>query len=81
MFTKAFVIATLERAVKGAAVGASTVLAVSGMSKPLDLALGAVTGFVGSIVLSVGSYGVSPGSPSLTPKAEVDSALAPLTQS
>ncbi len=81
MFTPAFLVAALERSIKSAAqaiilgIGASDTGPANLFEADLGTHVGfAVTGFVLSFLTSIVSFGVSPGgSPSLTPKAEVDS--------
>lgn len=86
MFHKAFWIATAERAISN---GAGAVLGVVGadeLTSKLDVSglgtygLVAAGGALFSVLKALAAYNLtSSGSPSLTPKAEVDSALAPLT--
>jgi len=88
MFTKAFWVATGGRVVQGAASGVLTGLSLSGAG-PVNafdydpqLAAGfAVGGALTALLICLVSapLGGAP-SPSLTPKAEVDSALAPLRE-
>ncbi len=81
MFTPAFLVAALERALKSAAQVFLVALGTSetGPANLFELNVGnsvgfVASGFVISFVTSIVSYGVSEGgSPSLTPKAEVDS--------
>lgn len=81
MFTPAFLAAALERAVKSAAQSIILCIGVSdtGVFNLFEADAGnyvgfAAGGFVLSALTSIVSFGVSPGgSPSLVPKAEVDS--------
>lgn len=84
MFKKAFLTAAAERALSTAA---QAVVAVVGTDVVFDainadwqslLGIGA-GGFVLSVLKAIAAGAVSSG-PSFTPKAEVDSALAPLTE-
>lgn len=81
MFTPAFLVASLERGIKSAAqaiigvIGASTTGPFNLFEADAGIYAGAAAGgFLLSFLTSIVSYNVSPGgSPSLAPKAEVDS--------
>jgi hypothetical protein len=87
MFTKPFWVATLERTVRQVAGTLLTTWLVLSDTGPLNafeldwekgagIAVGAA---IVSVLMSLGATAVSSG-PSFTPKAEVDSALAPLVE-
>lgn len=84
MFRTPFLVAALERALKSAAQVFLVALGTSdtGPANLFELNVAnsagfAASGFAISFLTSIISYGVSPGgSPSLTPKAEVDSTFA-----